>query len=97
MKDIFPIYLNKEDVFYLRIFTFIYRTCDFREFILSNNNQILTDVPQIWKQKPKNRKQKQKTKKKIVRSGIWTHALFRGPELESGALDHSAILTAVAL
>jgi hypothetical protein len=68
MKDIsslvFPIYLNKEDVFYLRIFTFIYRTCDFREFILSNNNQILTDVPQIWKQKPKNRKQKQKTKKK---------------------------------
>jgi hypothetical protein len=68
MKDIsslvFPIYHNKEDVFYLRIFTFIYRTCDFREFILSNNNQILTDVPQIWKQKPKNRKQKQKTKKK---------------------------------
>ena len=41
-----------------------------------------------------------------VRSGIWTHALIRGPEfpcllpmqearlhLESGALDHSAILT----
>lgn len=28
-----------------------------------------------------------------VRSGIWTHALFRRPELESGALDHSAILT----
>ena len=31
--------------------------------------------------------------KKNVRSGIWTHALFRRPELESGALDHSAILT----
>ena len=41
----------------------------------------------------------------FVRSGIWTHALIRGPEfsqipikeprqcLESGALDHSAILT----
>ena len=42
----------------------------------------------------------------FVRSGIWTHALMRGPEfsialpikrarlcLESGALDHSAILT----
>ena len=28
-----------------------------------------------------------------VRSGIWTHALSRRPELESGALDHSAILT----
>ena len=45
--------------------------------------------------------------KEFVRSGIWTHALIRGPEfslptpyqgariehLESGALDHSAILT----
>ena len=39
---------------------------------------------------------------KDVRSGIWTHAHIRGPEcsiirrqeiLESGALDHSAILT----
>ena len=29
----------------------------------------------------------------VVRSGIWTHALSREPELESGALDHSAILT----
>ena len=34
--------------------------------------------------------------KKFVRSGIWTHALSRGPELESGALDHSAILTLVS-
>ena len=33
--------------------------------------------------------------KRIVRSGIWTHALSRGPELESGALDHSATLTVV--
>ena len=39
--------------------------------------------------------EKRKTNKNInfVRSGIWTHALVRGPELESGALDHSAILT----
>jgi hypothetical protein len=44
-----------------------------------------------------------KLKKIFVRSGIWTHALRRGPEcsltiseqetLESGALDRSAILT----
>ena len=43
-------------------------------------------------------------KKTFVRSGVRTHALIRGPEfspaidgkvnLESGALDHSAILTA---
>ena len=43
-------------------------------------------------------------KKKFVRSGVRTHAHIRGPEhstrldsrkviLESGALDHSAILT----
>jgi hypothetical protein len=44
-------------------------------------------------------------KKEFVRKGIWTPALIRGPEisrlrimkeglnLESGALDHSAILT----
>ena len=35
--------------------------------------------------------------KNNVRSGIWTHALFRRPELESGALDHSAILTFVSV
>ena len=29
----------------------------------------------------------------FVRSGVRTHALFRGPDLESGALDRSAILT----
>ena len=28
-----------------------------------------------------------------VKSGIWTHALSQEPELESGALDRSAILT----
>ena len=28
-----------------------------------------------------------------VRSGVRTHALIRVPELKSGALDHSAILT----
>ena len=28
-----------------------------------------------------------------IKCGIWTHALSRRPELESGALDHSAILT----
>ena len=43
------------------------------------------------------------TKNLLVRSGIWTHAHKRGPEcpsdagqvvtLESGALDHSAIMT----
>lgn len=37
--------------------------------------------------------EKKKKTKCSVRSGIWTHALSRGPELESGALDHSAILT----
>ena len=31
--------------------------------------------------------------KTIVRSGVRAHALFRGPDLESGALDRSAILT----
>ena len=36
-------------------------------------------------------------KSKNVRSGIWTHALSREPELESGALDHSAILTFLPL
>ena len=29
----------------------------------------------------------------IVKTGIWTHALSQEPELESGALDRSAILT----
>ena len=29
----------------------------------------------------------------FVKSGIWTHALSQEPELESGALDRSAILT----
>ncbi|GFU36124.1 hypothetical protein NPIL_431001 [Nephila pilipes] len=29
----------------------------------------------------------------FVRSGVRTHALFREPELKSGALDRSAILT----
>ncbi|GFS85753.1 hypothetical protein TNCV_2974291 [Trichonephila clavipes] len=29
----------------------------------------------------------------IVRSGVRTHALFREPELKSGALDRSAVLT----
>ena len=38
-------------------------------------------------------KNKIKWKEENVRSGIWTHALSREPELESGALDHSAILT----
>ena len=33
--------------------------------------------------------------KTIVRSGVRTHALFRGPDLESGALDRSAILTVI--
>ena len=28
--------------------------------------------------------------KTTARGGIWTHADFRPPELESGALDHSA-------
>ena len=46
---------------------------------------------------------RRKRKKDFVRSGIRTHARIRGPEhplavagkdyLESGALDHSAILT----
>ena len=40
-----------------------------------------------------NNKNKIKWKEENVRSGIWTHALSREPELESGALDHSAILT----
>jgi hypothetical protein len=45
----------------------------------------------IWCQrKRKIKRQKNKTN---VRSGIWTHALVRGSELESDALDHSAILT----
>ena len=42
------------------------------------------------------KKQKMQTgrgKKLCVRSGVRTHALFRVPELKSGALDHSAILT----
>ena len=39
------------------------------------------------------KKKKKKWKEENVRSGIWTHALSREPELESGALDHSAILT----
>ena len=30
-----------------------------------------------------------------VKSGIWTHALSQEPELESGALDRSAILTLI--
>jgi hypothetical protein len=34
-----------------------------------------------------------KKKKKIVSSGVRTHASRRRPELESGALDHSAMLT----
>ena len=33
------------------------------------------------------------SKKDIVKSGIWTHALSQELELESGALDRSAILT----
>lgn len=32
-------------------------------------------------------------RKKIVKSGVRTHALFRGVELKSTALDRSAILT----
>ena len=50
----------------------------------------------IWRnKKPKNARGKKKPENN-VRSGIWTHALSRGPELESGALDHSAILTLVS-
>ena len=49
----------------------------------TNINQYMSLVERI----------KELNKEKIVRSGIWTHALFRRPELESGALDHSAILT----
>ena len=33
-------------------------------------------------------------KEKAVRNGIRTHAHISGPELESGALDRSATLTA---
>ena len=33
------------------------------------------------------------SKKDIVKSGIWTHALSQELELESSALDRSAILT----
>ena len=36
-------------------------------------------------------------KNTFVRSGVRTHALFRGPDLESGALDRSAILTLLKL
>ena len=35
----------------------------------------------------------EKNKKEDVRSGVRTHASFRRPELKSGALDRSAILT----
>ena len=35
--------------------------------------------------------------KRSVRSGIWPHAFSRRPELESSALDHSAILTFAAV
>ena len=31
--------------------------------------------------------------REFVKSGIWTNALSQEPELESGALDRSAILT----
>ena len=34
---------------------------------------------------------------KIVKSGIWTHALLQELELESSALDHSATLTCAAV
>ena len=43
----------------------------------------------------------QKCKKKgqntFVRCGVRTHALLREPELKSGALDHSANLTAIEI
>ena len=32
-----------------------------------------------------------------VRCGVWTHALSRGPELKSGALDRSANLTSAVI
>ena len=39
------------------------------------------------------RKKRKKNEKLFVSSEVRTHALFRGPDLESGALDRSAILT----
>ena len=33
--------------------------------------------------------------KGIIKSGIWIHALSREPEVESGTLDHSTILTLI--
>ena len=50
----------------------------------------------IWRNKNKKMQGIKKKPENNVRSGIWTHALSRGPELESGALDHSAILTLVS-
>ena len=37
---------------------------------------------------------KEEKKKSLVRNGIQTHAHISGPDLESGALDRSATLTA---
>ena len=55
------------------------------------NHTILTKF--LLKIENGKKKKKKKWKEENVRSGIWTHALSREPELESGALDHSAILT----
>ena len=55
------------------------------------NHTILTKC--LLKIENGKKKKKKKWKEENVRSGIWTHALSREPELESGALDHSAILT----
>ncbi len=53
----------------------------------------LTHQISIWSfQEPKKRVNINMTT--IVSSGVRTHAPLRRPELESGALDHSAMLTA---